>query len=94
MDSNFSSRCYRNGPDEFTCVGSLRTWDIQPIIHTITQPTLIVNGRYDMAQDNTVAPFFHKIAKSKWVKFSESSHMPYWEEKDYYYREVGEFLTA
>ena len=84
----------RNGPDEFMIVGKLKTWDVSGIVHSITQPTLIFNGRYDMAQDNTVAAFFHNIPKAKWVKCSESSHMPYWEEKEFYYREVGEFLTA
>ena len=85
---------YRNGPDEFTVVGTLKDWDIANIVHTITQPTLLINGRYDMAQDSTLAPFFEKIPTVKWVTFTESSHLPYWEEPDRYYEVVGQFLTA
>ena len=84
----------RCGPDEFEVTGNLKDWDVTDIIHTITQPTLIVNGRWDMAQDNTVWPFFQKIPKAKWVKCSASSHMPYWEEPDFYYAAVGGFLAA
>ena len=69
-------------------------WTIVDRLHNITVPTLVINGAKDIAQDFVVAPFFQNIPKAKWVKCSESSHMPYWEEKEFYYREVGEFLTA
>ena len=45
-----------------------------------------------MAQDVAVAPFFEKIPKVRWAHFSGSSHMPYWEEPERYYRIVGQFL--
>ena len=35
-------------------------------------PTLLINGRLDEAQDDTMRPFFEKIGKVKWVKFAES----------------------
>ena len=38
-----------NGPSEFHCIGSLRTWNITPRLHEITTPTLLVSGRYDEA---------------------------------------------
>ncbi len=64
------------------------------MIHTITQETLLVNGRYDEAQDICVAPFFEKIPKVKWIHMAESSHMPYYEEAERYFRLVGQFLSA
>ena len=84
---------YRAGPNEFHISGTLKTWDIIPILHTITQPTLIINSRYDMAQDLALQPFFDNVPKVKWAHFSESSHMPYWEESERYYSIVGKFLV-
>lgn len=78
----------------FKITGTLKGWDVTPILHKITQPSLIINGRYDMAQDIAVSPFFEKIPKAKWVHLSQSSHMPYWEEPERYYQILGQFLTA
>ena len=83
----------RNGPNEFVILGPLKTWDVTDIVLNISQPTLVINGRWDMAQDNVVAPFVQNIPNVKWVKFEESSHMPYWEESDRYLQVVGDFLT-
>ncbi|KAF9218448.1 proline-specific peptidase [Gyrodon lividus] len=55
-------------------------------------PTLLVNGRYDEAQDSVVRPFFQHIPRVKWVKFSNSSHMPHFEEREWYMEVVGNFL--
>lgn len=84
----------RCGPNEFAITGSLKSWDIGDMIHHITQPTLVLNGRYDMAQDSVVAPFVEKLPKMKWVKFTESAHVPFWEEPEYYYNVVGQFLAV
>ncbi|KAJ3525177.1 hypothetical protein NM688_g8443 [Phlebia brevispora] len=83
-----------NGPNEFYITGSLRTWSVLDTLHTITQPTLVINGRYDEAQDVCVAPFFEKIPKAKWLHFSESSHMPFSEEMDRYFLHVARFLKS
>ena len=84
----------RIGPDKYFVLGSLKSWDITGIVDQITQPTLVINGRYDQAADKTVAPFVTKIPNVKWVRFEESSHMPYWEEPEKYYKVVGNFLTS
>ena len=43
-----------NGPSEFHCIGSLKTWDITDRLHEITTPTLLVSGRYDEATPRIV----------------------------------------
>ena len=43
-----------NGPSEFHCIGSLRTWDITDRLHEITTPTLLVSGRHDEATPHIV----------------------------------------
>lgn len=84
---------HRNGPSEFHVIGSLKEWTIIPELHRISAPTLILNGRYDEAQDKCVQPFFKLIPKAKWYTFAESSHMPQWEERERYVNIVGDFLT-
>jgi len=83
----------RNGPNEFHIVGTLKNWSVIDELHKITVPTLLINGRYDEAQDEVVWPFFVHIAKVKWIQFSESSHLPQWEERERYMEVVGEFLA-
>ncbi|KAG6333539.1 hypothetical protein ID866_5550 [Astraeus odoratus] len=81
-----------NGPNEFHIVGSLKTWSIIDELHHITVPTLLINGRYDEAQDSTVEPFFQRIPKVKWVQFAESAHVPQLEETERFMEVVGRFL--
>jgi pimeloyl-ACP methyl ester carboxylesterase len=56
-------------------------------------PTLVINGRYDIAQDSVQIPFFQRIPRVKWVRFEESSHCPFWEtERARYMQTIEEFL--
>ncbi len=57
-------------------------------------PTLVINGRYDIAQDYVTAAYVENIPNAKWVRFENSSHTPCWEERDEYMRLLGEFLRA
>ncbi|KAL1971305.1 hypothetical protein VTN77DRAFT_257 [Rasamsonia byssochlamydoides] len=83
-----------NGPSEFYIVGSLKDWSIVDSLHKIKTPTLLINGRYDEAQDSVVEPFFRKLDKVTWVTFAESAHMPHWEERKRYMEVVGQFLNG
>lgn len=83
----------RNGPSEFHIIGTLKNWSIVEELHKILQPVLILNGRYDEAQDACVAPYFNLIPKAKWVTFEESSHTPQWDERERYIQVIGDFLT-
>lgn len=83
----------RLGTSEFNTTGTLKTWSVIDRLHTITCPTLVVNGTEEGAQDFVIAPFLEKIPKVKWVKFAKS-HCPFWEDKEYYFDTVGNFLLA
>ena len=83
-----------NGPSEFFITGTLKTWTIESTIHKIHVPTLLVNGRYDEAQDSVMLPFWNGIEKVKWYKFAESSHTPQLEQPEEFLEIVGEFLRA
>ena len=81
-----------NGPTEFHVVGSLRNWSIEDRLHRVAVPTLVINGRYDEATDDTIAPFLESIPEVQHHRFEESSHMPHWEERSSYMKVVSEFL--
>lgn len=82
----------RNGPNEFHITGSLKTWSVIDDLYKINVPTLLLNGRYDEAQDTTVEPFFQHIPKVKWVQFAHSAHVPQLEETERFMEVVGNFL--
>ena len=82
-----------NGPNEFYCIGSLRTWSIIERLDAIVAPTLLISGRHDEATPATVQPFYDRIADVRWTIFEESSHMPFVEEPEHYRDVVGAFLA-
>jgi proline-specific peptidase len=82
-----------NGPSEFYVVGTLKSWDISERLLKIKVPVLLINGRYDEAQDEVVQPLFDGIEHAKWVQFSDSAHMPHFEERERYMQVVDSFLS-
>ena len=73
-------------------MGSLKTWNIIDELHKINVTTLLINGRYDEAQDSTVEPYFQYIPKVKWVQFADSAHCPHLEEPARFMEVVGGYL--
>ena len=67
-------------------------WSIVDRVHEIDVPTLVINGRYDVAQDYVTEAYIKKIPGAKWIKFEGSSHMPFWEERENYMEAVAGFL--
>ena len=72
--------------------GELSNWTIIDRLHLVRVPTLVINGRADIAQDFVCEPFFRKIQKVKWVTFELSSHFPVWEERERFMKLTSEFL--
>ncbi|KZT08017.1 proline-specific peptidase [Laetiporus sulphureus 93-53] len=81
-----------NGPSEFYITGTIKNWSIIDKLHTIKQPTLVINGAFDEAQDLCVAPLFQHIPKVKWVQFANSSHLASFEERERYMQVLSDFL--
>ena len=84
----------RNGPSEFFVTGSLKEWSIVEQLDRIIVPTLLINGRYDEAQDNVVRPFSQRLGTVTWVQFAQSSHMPQWEERAKFGQILGDFISS
>ena len=83
----------RLGTSVFNATGTLKSWSVVDRLHTITCPTLVVNGTEEGAQDFVIAPFLERIPKVKWVKFVKS-HGPFFEDKENYFQAIGNFLLA
>ena len=68
--------------------------DLSPHLPTITCPTLVLTGRYDL----NVAPLTawniaHAIPTAKLVFFEQSGHLPSFEEPERYQTALEDFLT-
>lgn len=83
----------RNGPSEFFISGTLKHWSVIDEVHNIIVSTLLINGKYDEAQDSVVEPFL-AIPNVKWHRFAESSHSPQFEEMEGFLEVVSNFLNA
>jgi L-proline amide hydrolase len=83
-----------NGPNEFFCIGSLRTWSVVDTVHKIEVPTLLISGRFDEATPATVQPFFDAIPDVRWEILEQSSHMPFLEEPERFDEVVNAFLES
>jgi pimeloyl-ACP methyl ester carboxylesterase len=71
----------------------LAGWSAAESAKKINVPTLVINGTNEGASDEAVRPFTEGIKGMKWVKFEKSTHMSIYEEKEKYFKVVGEFLT-
>ncbi len=81
------------GPNEFTCTGTLRSWDRSRDLGRITMPTLILCGKYDEVVPSCSRTLHAGIADSELVIFEESSHSSHFEEPDRFFRVLRNFLS-
>ncbi|MEW1956010.1 proline iminopeptidase-family hydrolase [Kineococcus sp. NPDC059986] len=83
-----------NGPTEFHVTGTNTGWTIEDRLPRVQARTLVLNGRYDEATDECVAPYVERVPGATWVRFEESSHMPHVEEPQLYLDVVDAFLAG
>ena len=83
-----------NGPNEFTITGSIRDIDLTPDLPRIRAPTLVLGGRYDEVTPRVAEQIAKGIPGARRVEFAQSSHVPFWEERDAFHRTVAEFLRS
>jgi len=82
-----------NGPNEFTIIGNTRYWDVTDQLKSIKVPTLVLGGRYDEVSP-VVAREIHKYVRgSELTIFPNSSHLPFWEEREAFMKRVLRFLA-
>ena len=75
-----------------TDLGKLDMW---PVLPSLTMPTLVATGRYDINVAPSTAWKIHKaIPGSEWVVFEKSGHVPYFEEPEKFVQVINDFLGA
>jgi pimeloyl-ACP methyl ester carboxylesterase len=58
----------------------------------ITNPTLVLGGRFDEATPTITEATHRAIAGSEWVIFEQSAHLPHLEEPESYLQVLQDFL--
>ncbi|RDX57203.1 proline-specific peptidase [Lentinus brumalis] len=90
-----TSVLYNNGLDADRTVadaGVMKGWSIVDRLHLVKVPTLVINGRYDIAQDWVIESYVKRVPNASWIKFENSSHLPCFEEREGYMDAVAKFL--
>ncbi|HUI86797.1 MAG TPA: proline iminopeptidase-family hydrolase [Nitrososphaerales archaeon] len=82
-----------NGPNEFTIIGNIRYWDVTSRLSTLRVPTLVLTGRYDEVSPVVGRDIHRHVAGSEMTVFPNSSHMPFWEEREAFMQRVLRFLS-
>ena len=81
------------GPNEFSCTGVLKTWSVLERLGEITNPTLVLGGRFDEATPTITEATHQAIRGSEWVIFEQSAHLPHLEETERYLQVLQDFLS-
>jgi len=83
---------YMNGPSEFTITGTIRDIDLSAELPRIRMPTLVLGGRYDEVTPRVAEQIRGGIPGARGVTFLESSHVPFWEERERFTQVLAGFL--
>lgn len=81
------------GPNEFSCTGALKTWSVLERLGEITNPTLVLGGRFDEATPTITEATHQAIRGSEWVIFEQSAHLPHLEETERFLQVLQDFLS-
>lgn len=72
----------------------MKNWSMVGKAKHINVPTLVINGEGEYASGDAVKPFLEEIPDVRIMTLPGTTHSPHFEEKETYFRVVGEFLTA
>ncbi len=82
------------GPNEFLYIGNLKDWNRIPDMHQLQMPTLIVTGTHDEIGPACALKMDNVLPNSEVVIFPNSSHVPFYEEPDDYFKALKGFLGS
>jgi len=80
------------GPNEFCYTGSIKDWRRVDQLHRITQPGLVLCGLHDELTPACSRLIHQGLPNSEIKVFPNSSHMPFWEEPEDYFKVLVGFL--
>ncbi len=81
-----------NGPTEFHTIGSFTSWSVLDKLAQILTPVLLLSGRHDEATPEVQQELVAGIPDTEQIIFQNSSHMPFWEQREEYMAAVDMFL--
>ena len=81
------------GPNEFLYTGNLKDWNRIEEMKTINIPTLITVGMHDELTPSCAMRMDNALPNSKVKVFKNSSHMPFYEEPENYFKVLAGFLS-
>lgn len=82
------------GTSDFCFAGSITDWNRLDQLHRISQPALLLCGLHDL-QTPACSGLMHRVLPNSQVSvFSNSSHVPFFEEPDAYFTVLLAFLDA
>lgn len=80
------------GQNEFVFTGNLRGWERLDQLHRITLPVLILAGLHDVVTPLNAQLMQERLPHARTTVFQNSSHTPFLEEPDAYFRVLVDFL--
>jgi len=72
----------------------MKSWSMVGRANDIAVQTLLVNGIGEFASGDAMKPFLEEIPDVRLVTLPGTTHSPHFEDKDRYFKVVGDFLTA
>jgi proline-specific peptidase len=85
---------YMQGPSEFTITGTLKTYDVTPLLRTIRVPTLYTVGEFDEADPPTIRRFASLTPGATVEVIPGAAHITTWDNPEAMLRVVRRFLRG
>ncbi len=84
------------GPSEFAPLGNLRNYETTPHLKDIKTPALVCYGSLDESTKKQNELMYESLGskKKKILTFSNSRHMTYFEKREEYLKEIGDWLLS
>jgi proline iminopeptidase len=79
------------GPNEFCYTGTMKDWNRIPELRKITQPVLIMTGRYDAGVGKRM---LDALPNAQARTFNNGTHLIMWEVPEMYFEALLEFLDS
>jgi len=83
---------YMQGPSEFTITGTLKRYDVTPLLKTIKVPTLYTVGEFDEANPATIRRFASLTPGARMAVIPGAAHITTWDNPDVMVHVVRRFL--
>jgi proline-specific peptidase len=80
------------GPDFFNIKGVFTDWDVTDSLSEITSDVLCISGEWDYLNETLNLEWMKLLPKSQVIIDQESSHMPFFENRNSYIKTLTDFL--